>query len=133
MSRPGEDIVRTWIIVTVVVVAVLAASAFYLLRPNPNVGDESKLERTYSVEEQRRLDTVTVTGAELAAATCLDGARCYVAVQDVVYDMSGFPSWIKQGRHHGLQAGTDATAAFVRSGHARDKLQSMPVVGRLHR
>ncbi|AKT52714.1 hypothetical protein ADJ73_09450 [Arsenicicoccus sp. oral taxon 190] len=77
------------------------------------------------------MDTVTISGDQLAAATCRDGAACYVAVSGVVYDMTGFPTWVQRGAHHGVRAGSDATEAFVRSSHARDKLQSMPVVGRL--
>lgn len=49
----------------------------------------------------------------------------------VVYDVSGYRGWAKDGRHHGIDAGTDATEQFVKSAHARAKLEGMPVVGRL--
>lgn len=129
---------KTWMIVTAVLtVLVVVACAWAWLRPNPHVGDAGKLRRTFSAAEQTRLETVRVTPAELAAATCPDedsttDARCWLAVDGVVYDMSGFPWWMRKGTHHGITAGTDATAAFVKSGHAVDTLQSMPVVGRLN-
>lgn len=123
---------KTWMwIVLGIVVVVGVVSAYVLLQPNPNVGDRTKLSRTYSAEEQRRIDTVTIPRTELAAATCQNGAKCYVAVNGVVYDMNSFPDWMKSGVHHGVAAGTDGTEAFVKSGHARDKLQGLPVVGRL--
>ncbi|WP_029211609.1 cytochrome b5 domain-containing protein [Arsenicicoccus bolidensis] len=125
---------KLWMWITLaVVIAVAAAVVYAYSKPNPNAGDTTKLQRTVSSTEQHTLDTVTITGDQLTAATCADGAACYLAVDGVVYDMSGFPSWMKRGRHHGIEAGTDATEAFVKSGHARDKLQSMPVVGRLRR
>ena len=49
-----------------------------------------------------------------------------MAIDGVVYDMSGFPSWL-HGLHHGVRAGTDATDTFVRSGHGSNILEKMPV------
>lgn len=119
-----------WLVITLVVVAVLLAiSAWVYSRPN-NAGNSSKLERTFTSEEQQLLDTREVTTAELAAATCADGAECWLAVNGIVYDMSGFPSWMP-GPHHGIAPGTDATAQFVDSGHGLAYLEKMPVVGSL--
>ena len=124
--------VSVWMIVLGVVIAVTAAGLAwaYLTPGNANAGDTSKLGVTFTAEEQRMIDEVVVTPDELAAATCHDGASCWIAVDGVVYDMSGFPAGLR-GRHHGVQAGTDATDAFVRSGHGRSVLEKMPVVGRL--
>ncbi|NKE10678.1 MULTISPECIES: cytochrome b5 domain-containing protein [Kocuria] len=119
------------VVAAIAVVGTLAAIAFALLNPpSPNVGDAGKLEITFSSEEQRKIKEVTVTPQELEAATCDDGADCWIAVNGVVYDMSVFPDWAR-GRHHGIKAGTDATEKFVGSGHGRDILERMPVVGRL--
>ncbi|GAB3624958.1 hypothetical protein GCM10027418_30440 [Mariniluteicoccus endophyticus] len=119
------------IVLGVVVVLVLGATAFALLNPpSPEVGNRGKLEVAFTAEERQKIDTVSVTPAELAAARCEDGQRCWLAVDGVVYDMSVFPKWAR-GRHHGVEAGTDATEKFVKSGHARAYLEKMPVVGRL--
>ena len=118
------------IVIGVVVVVTVAGLALAYLGPGTSAGDRGKLDVTFSAEEQRTLDEVTVTPDELAAATCNDGASCWIAVDGVVYDMSGFPSWL-HGLHHGVRAGTDATDTFVRSGHGSNILEKMPVVGRL--
>lgn len=121
-------------IVIVLAVAVLALCGYYAWKatatPDPNAGDRTKVSRTFDTAEQQRLDTVTVTAADLARATCEDGAPCQIAVDGVVYDVTGLPSWAR-GRHHGVEAGTDATEKFIASAHGRDRLQQLPVVGRL--
>lgn len=123
---------RTWITIAVIALAVtIGATAYAYLKPNPHAGDTSKLGVTFTAVEKQRLDAVAITPIELAAATCEEGARCYVAVNDVVYDVSGYPRWARQGRHHGVTAGTDATDAFVGAGHTGPFLEKLPVVGRL--
>lgn len=119
-----------WALVAVVVVTVVSVVVVALLPKNPNVGDRGKLAATFTASEQHTLDTVTISRAELAEATCEDGRRCLVAVNGVVYDLGGLDGW-KRGRHHGVVAGTDATEQFVRSAHGAAKLDGVPVVGRL--
>lgn len=120
---------KTWMwIVGAIVVVALAVTAWVLLTPSPNVGDRAKLDRAFSPAEQQKLATVKVSSQELAAATCHNGAKCWIAVNGVVYDMGGFPSWAR-GEHHGVKAGADDTELFVRSGHAKVFLEKMPVVG----
>lgn len=122
---------RTWIIAAVVVaVLALGVTAYALLKPSPFTGDATKLGVTLSPENQRRADTVIVTRSQLNEATCDDGHHCYIAVNGIVYDLSGHKTWAK-GRHHGIKAGGDATAAFVDSPHAGAKLLDLTVVGRL--
>lgn len=116
-----------WVIIIVIVLAI-AATAWILTRPTRS-GDRSKLDRTFSPAEQQTLDEVTITQDQLAEAVCTDGAACWVAVNGVVYDMNSSPAW-KNGTHHGVHAGTDATEAFVRSNHGQEILARMPVVGR---
>lgn len=119
-----------WLVITLVVgVIAIAVTVWIFSQPTP-VGDRSKLERTFTAEEQQTLDTREVARDELAAATCTDGAACWLGVDGVVYDMSVFPTWAR-GVHHDITAGTEATEAFVGSGHAVKILQKMPVVGRL--
>ena len=114
-----------WIIIIVLVLAV----ALMLLRPPPNAGDRTKLDRPFTSAERQTLDTVDVTADQLAQAACTGGAQCWIAVNGVVYDLGSSPAW-KNGSHHGVRAGTDATEDFVRSGHGRQILEKLPVVGR---
>ncbi len=120
---------RWWTWTAVLALGLVAATTYALLSPNPMVGDRGKLAITYSAENQQRLDTVTVTRAELAAANGTNG-RVWIAVDGVVYDLSGVEAWA-DGEHHGVRAGTDATEQFVGSPHGASKLQRVPVVGRL--
>lgn len=120
-----------WLIaLAVVVLLTVGVTLFLVFKPAPNVGDRSKLQISRTAEDQRKIDTVTITPAQLADATCDAGKKCWIAVDGVVYDMSVFPKWAR-GEHHGVKAGTDATEKFVGSGHAAAYLQKMPVVGRL--
>lgn len=120
---------RGWVWLLAGLVAALAVSAFVVLQPNPMVGDRGKLVVAHNPQQQAVLDTVSVSAAELAAA---DGSAgpAWIAVDGVVYDVSGVPAWAR-GRHHGVRAGTDATDQFVASGHGSRQLERLPVVGRL--
>lgn len=115
-----------WTIAAAVVIALVVV--WMVMKPPPNVGDRSKLERTFSAAEQHRIESRKVTAQQLGDATCEDGQACWIVVDGIVYDMGGFPKWAR-GRHHGVEAGQDCTEAFVGSGHALAVLQNMPVVG----
>ncbi|MDO5698645.1 MAG: cytochrome b5 domain-containing protein [Dermatophilus congolensis] len=88
------------------------------------------MTRSFSAEAQRTLDTVRVTPTQLREADCVDGHKCWIAVNGVVYDIAGSSKW-NSGQHYGVTAGTDATEQFVDSGHAAAKLNDLPVVGTL--
>ena len=123
----------TWLwILLAIIVAVIGG--YYALKPflpsNENVGNRAKLERSFTAAEQKLINDNRLTTDELAKYNGENGSKLYIAINDVVYDMSGFPSWAS-GRHHGLQAGTDVTEKFVSSGHGVEILQKMPVVGGL--
>ncbi len=118
------------LIITGIIVLVLAIGVgiFIMLAPSPNVGDATKLQRTFSTEEQARIDSVTVTTTELAKHDGQEGRSAWIAVNGVVYDVT--EKWT-DGKHHGLEAGQDLTEKFVASGHARQTLEKLPVVGSL--
>jgi predicted heme/steroid binding protein len=67
---------------------------------------------------------------ELAAFNGKDGKSAYVAVDGVVYDLTKIGSW-KNGEHHGIKAGTDATKKITSSPHGKQVLKKLPVVGKL--
>lgn len=67
---------------------------------------------------------------ELAEFDGQDGNRAYVAVDGVVYDMTNISAW-EGGEHNGVQAGTDATDAFMNeSPHEAEFLETLPVAGK---
>ena len=66
---------------------------------------------------------------ELAVYNGQNGQKGYIAVDGVIYDVTtAFPNGMHQGLH---LAGTDATAAFNSSPHARSILTGLPIVGSL--
>lgn len=122
---------KMWTVILVLAAIIVAVIVVVAMRtPTPNVGDPAKLERTFTPEEQHLIDTRRITVDELASNDGDDGRPAWVAIAGVVYDMSSLKHW-RGGRHHGVRAGTDATEAFLKSGHAVDKLQLLPVVGGL--
>lgn len=60
-----------------------------------------------------------------------NGQPAYVAVEGIVYDVSGRAAWVG-GRHHGNVAGKNLTNALTNiSPHGRRVLEGLPVVGKL--
>lgn len=72
-----------------------------------------------------------LTLEELAKFNGKDGARAYVAVDGIIYDMTDSPMW-KNGDHNGFEAGKDLTDAIKnQSPHGTGKLSGVPEVGKL--
>ncbi|MDF2656228.1 MAG: cytochrome b5 [Bacillota bacterium] len=59
------------------------------------------------------------------------GMPAYVAVNGIVYDVTGYSTW-GQGTHYDLVAGTDVTEGYVRC-HNHSVLERLNIVGRLVR
>lgn len=73
----------------------------------------------------------TFTLEELAQYNGQNGAKAYIAVDGVVYDVTKADGW-NNGSHQGmLLAGTDATAVFATSPHSAATLNELPKVGTL--
>lgn len=71
------------------------------------------------------------TKNELAQYNGQNGQPAYVAVQGVVYDVSGKAAW-QGGKHHGNVAGQDLTAVLLnKSPHGDRVLKGLPVVGKM--
>ncbi len=85
---------------------------------------------TAAVKTPQKNAAPTFTLTELAKYDGQNGHKAYVAVDGVVYDMTLLGSW-KNGQHHGVSAGTDLTAAFSKSPHAKSILKLAKVVGTL--
>ena len=75
-------------------------------------------------------EEITFTADELAQYNGMNGNPAYVAVDGIVYDMTQLGSW-KNGKHQGLSAGQDLTAALAESPHIKNILDKSPIVGKL--
>ena len=73
----------------------------------------------------------TFTLAELAEYDGQNGAKAYIAVDGIVYDVSDADGWENGYHNNVLLAGTDATTAFESSPHSASILEDLPEVGTL--
>ncbi|NLR32356.1 cytochrome b5 domain-containing protein [Levilactobacillus tujiorum] len=68
--------------------------------------------------------------SELAKFDGQQGQPAYVAIDGVVYDVSGVEAWAG-GKHHGNLAGQELTSVIDgQSPHGRKVLAKLPVVGK---
>lgn len=84
-------------------------------------------EKTVEPEVQQNLESKVFTISELSKYNGENGAPSYIAINDVVYDISGF-HLLNEGKHHGVTAGKDVTGLFV---HNASILKRLKVVGNL--
>ncbi|MEA3363558.1 MAG: cytochrome b5 domain-containing protein [Thermodesulfobacteriota bacterium] len=74
-----------------------------------------------------------MTIEELAKFDGRDGRAAYVAVNDIIYDVSTSQRWIN-GHHEGThQAGQNLTEELKTAPHVRAVVTRFPVVGKLER
>lgn len=84
-------------------------------------------QKMVMLAEQEKL--MEITAEELSHYDGQEGRPAYVAVNNIIYDVSPFPSW-QQGLHFGIAPGTDATAQFE-SCHSHIILEQLRPVGKL--
>ncbi len=72
----------------------------------------------------------TFTLEELSQFDGQNGHKAYVAVEGVVYDVTGVDAW-KAGQHHGNTAGHDLTDVIAKAPHGKAVLGALPIVGKL--
>ena len=65
---------------------------------------------------------------ELAEYDGTSGKPAYVAVNEIVYDVSSISKW-KMGKHYGLTAGKDLTSDFENCHGVKSKLEKLSKVG----
>ncbi len=70
------------------------------------------------------------TVEELSAFNGENGVSAYIAVDGVVYDVTGVKAW-KNGKHKGMQAGQDVTKVIEKSPHGKKVLKNLKIVGKL--
>jgi len=112
------------IIALIFMTATLAACG---ITTNPTTTGSSITTTTTNVETTLRQFTL----AQLSAYNGDNGSTAYIAVNGVVYDVTGVEEW-SDGWHKGMHlAGTDATAAFGDSPHSLSFLNQLDIVGSL--
>lgn len=67
---------------------------------------------------------------ELAAYNGKDGAKAYIAVDGVVYDVTEVEEWAN-GAHNDFEAGKDLSAEIKESAHGIAKLEGLTIVGKI--
>ena len=110
----------------IIVVAFVVVGAGILIFSGGLESPEEKLSRELNAEEQEIVDQNVFTPETLAEFDGQDGQSAYVAVNGIVYDVTGH--W-EGGKHHGLEAGRDETEGFLNSPHDHTKLQGLEVKG----
>lgn len=74
---------------------------------------------------------ITITREELAQHDGKDGRKAYVAVNDLVYDVTDSPRWQNGVHETGVQAGRDLTRELRKAKHVQAVLNKFPVVAYL--
>lgn len=103
----------------------------------PEEPTEAPEEPTQAPEEPAQTSTeggeesLELSLEELAKFNGKDGARAYVAVDGIIYDVTDSALW-KDGGHNGFEAGQDLTEEIKdKSPHGLKVLERMPKVGTL--
>lgn len=80
-------------------------------------------------EAGKTMELTIITMEELAKNNGKDGAKAYIAVDGIVYDVTDSKAW-KDGGHNGFEAGKDLTDEIMnKSPHGVSKLEGLTVVG----
>jgi predicted heme/steroid binding protein len=82
------------------------------------------------VEGDASSDLLQLTVAELAMYDGQDGNDAYVAVNGIIYDVTGVSAWTG-GSHNGNMAGQDLSNVINNSPHGTSVLEGLTVVGEL--
>lgn len=72
----------------------------------------------------------TFTKEELAKYNGVDGAKKYLAIDGVVYDVTDVAAW-GGDNHHGNKPGADLSAQILKAPHKKNVLGKLTVVGKL--
>ena len=89
--------------------------------------DEFWEQNTAMRIQKERLPEITLE--QLAYYDGKDGRPAYVAVKNVIYDVTGYKVWL-DGAHFGILAGTDASMGFETC-HNHVVLEKLNIVGKL--
>ncbi|MCF7927133.1 MAG: hypothetical protein K9L74_06135 [Candidatus Izimaplasma sp.] len=91
--------------------------------------DDDPIKTDNQTDEQSNILQLTIE--ELAVYDGTDGNPAYIAVDDVIYDVTGSNRW-SDGTHNGFTAGQDLTEQInTISPHGTSVLDGIPVVGEI--
>lgn len=82
-------------------------------------------------DEANKEEMLELTLEELTALSGKNGAKAYIAVDGVIYDVTEHLAW-KNGGHNGFEGGQDLTEAIkTKTPHGTSKLDGLKAVGKL--
>ena len=94
-------------------------------------GSEPDNDTETAVEEETTDEMIELTVEELSEYDGKDGSKAYVAVDGIIYDVTGLNAW-QNGMHNGVTAGKDLTDEIKNdSPHGTSKLNKAKKVGKL--
>lgn len=112
----------------------LANMERYIKAVSADSGNSSKTDSAhpfFSMDAQRpTMNARTLTVEELTQYNGRNGKPAYVAINGIVYDVTGNAAWAA-GTHFGLRAGNDLSIQFSSCHLQNDILLRLPVVGNL--
>lgn len=99
-----------------------------------NQSSESKINNVQSTQDNTQLSLKDITLGELSSADGINGNKCYIAVNNKIYDASDNSEW-KNGQHTPsrgqAKCGNDLTDLIKQSPHGDEVLNQLPTVGNL--
>jgi predicted heme/steroid binding protein len=123
------------IIAITIVVCLAAAATFAALQVAPKSKETSTNNAaTTSESNTPQQSTTPITATELAKNDGKNGAKCWLAIDGTVYDVSNSSEWV-DGQHvpsRGMAScGEDLTEVIAQSPHGKSVLGDLPVIGKL--
>ena len=122
-------------LILVVVVLLLITTACSTAKEEipANIDKEMTEEVVEQIPEEAMIEDtemIKLTIDELAMYNGEDGQPAYVAIEGVIYDVTGIPAWTG-GKHNGNMAGQDLTEAIKKAPHGDSKLEILKIVGEI--
>ncbi len=97
----------------------------------PGCSPSSAQQPAPPVTDTESVQVNELTLDDLAKYNGKDGAKAYIAVDGVVYDVTDVPPWAGGIHQDKYQAGIDASSLIEQSPHGKKVLEKLPVVGKI--
>ena len=94
------------------------------------VQDDNQQVDDNNDDQQQEPELLQLTIEELAAFDGQEGRDGYIAVDGVIYDVTGVSAWTG-GSHNGNMAGTDVSNVIDSAPHGRSVLDGLEVIGEI--